>query len=789
MQSKKNPISRKVSRVNHRWLVAICVFLLTLPLISGRAVAQTGTGWQPLNRDAAVRGLTKEIPSGAAVVHINWTSAFVPMIKAIGEALPSKAKIDVARDDHASFGRFCDGDQPFHMVLQEGELTDHDARCQERRFPAGTPQPEAFMVGQLRVVFVANKSNPIESLDFAGIRKALNPTGKTSKWQNVGGVQTAAIHCYGPPESTWARRLVQDKCMSRWRDADTPGVRELQRLDFRDDLASCSDAREVLAKVRVDRHALGFFACCEPLTKHDLQGVKVLPIVGSEGGPAVAPPLDLTIEQAYPLAEPIALYVHPNAPAIARDFCKFATGPEAAKIVQQSGIWPEYLGEQARGRQRLAEIKAGKGTDIVVCDLTGWEGILKDLSLEFVKAKAAVQLKFQKGETRDTAIEKLNKGATDLLLVDKDSGQWSAASGQSVANQKSAEKGTVPGTLRGEGQSPPQSLAEKGTVPGTLQGEGQSPFPRSIELGRMAVGIIVHPENPLESLPMDEARAIFCGEIKKWPAVRGAAAAMHVFGLRNTNPIAQLLKESFNRDPKGSARPATLKCTAQPDNEKVILAVARDPAAIGFVDMSQLPPNDKSVKLVPVFEGTGKSQIPNQQTPNPLSRTLTLYVSPNASQTAKDFADFLTPEHCKAIIAQYNLLPPLHAEEAKLAKATPARERPQIDLASANEPPPLLLDDPDAPESKQRSKREGKAKPSRPAVAQVGVSQEDSPPPSQPKPAKSRPTPPPTSQSPNDFALSDNQLVALLGIGGGVIVLALVIVGRLRAPKGKRLRR
>jgi hypothetical protein len=93
------------------------------------------------------------------------------------------------------------------------------------------------------------------------------------------------------------------------------------------------------------------------------------------------------------------------------------------------------------------------------------------------------------------------------------------------------------------------------------------------------------------------------------------------------------------------------------------------------------------------------------------------------------------------------------------------------------------LDDPDAPESKQGSKGQGKAEP---AVAQVGVSQEDAPPPSQPKPAKSQPTPPPTSQSPNDFALSDNQLLALLGIGGGVIVLAFVLVGRLRAPKHKR---
>ena len=116
------------------------------------------------------------------------------------------------------------------------------------------------------------------------------------------------------------------------------------------------------------------------------------------------------------MAEPLCLYVHPNAPAIARDFCKFATGPEAAKIVQQFGIWPEYLVEQAHSKERLAEVKAGNAEAIVVCDLTGSKGILKDLSTEFVKAKAAVELRFV-GKAEE-AVEKFNKGEIELLLAD-----------------------------------------------------------------------------------------------------------------------------------------------------------------------------------------------------------------------------------------------------------------------------------------------------------------------------------------------------------------------------------
>ncbi len=230
----------------------------------------------------------------------------------------------------------------------------------------------------------------------------------------------------------------------------------------------------------------------------------------------------------------------------------------------------------------------------------------------------------------------------------------------------------------------------------------------------MAVGVIVHAENPLESLPLDEARSIFCGEVKKWPPVRGVAAPMHVLGLPQTSPITQLLREKLALTPalsqgergagtvtpklsqgeRVTAAPKALRFTAQADSEKVLLAVARDPAAIGFVDLGRLPAKEKSVKLVRIVsQASGKqgghaAAISADGLPEdyPLARTLTLSVSPSASRTAIDFAEFLTREHCKETIARHNLLPPLHAPDpSQFAKAAlPRRNDPQIQLASAN---------------------------------------------------------------------------------------------------------
>ena len=532
----------------------------------------------------------------------------------------------------------------------------------------------------------------------------------------------------------------------------------------------CAERRPdpmVVAEVAKKQNAVGFveLRCGEQLDKR----VRLLKVADGEGQRPAAPSAAAVADGSYPIVDTATLYVRPDAPRLAMEFCRFAAGPEGAKILKQYGLWPEHELEPFRATQRLADVKAGKGVEIQVCDAAGFQGLLKDLSSEFTKAKAVVRLKFETGKTRDEAVQMFEKGAIGLLLTDKDRGQWTMDGAQSAANPKS---------------------------------EIQNP--KSVELGRMAVGIIVHPENPLESLPLDKARAAFCGEIRKWPAVRGAAAVIHVFGLKHSHPITQLLKEKLGA---GKA----LRFSVQPDNEKIILAVARDPAAIGFVDLSQLPLNEKAVKLVPVFEGAGKGPISNPQSqisnfryqiPNPLSRTLALYVSPKASQTAKDFADFLTPEHCKATIAQYNLLPPLHAEDAgsktelAMAMAKPSGDGPQGDLTpgAGGEPFPLLLDDPDAPQDKG-PKGLVRAKGGKPAAnpkSKVAAPGENGSTraklASTANPSRaSEPAPRPSQERPGAPSLSSEQTLWLVGGIGGALVLA-VGIGWLGAPKRKKRR-
>ena len=433
----------------------------------------------------------------------------------------------------------------------------------------------------------------------------------------------------------------------------------------------------------------------------------------------------------------------------------------------------------------------------MVRDVTGWGDVVKDLGVEFVKAKAAVQVKIQRGGTREEAIEKLLSGETELLLADG-----------AISPSGQATESPHPDPLpKGEGTKMALPKGE-GTNAG---GPGPSPkaagVPRGVEIARVAVAVIVHPDNPLKSLSVGEARAIFSAENRKCPDAKGAAAAMHVFGPKQGDSATRVLRETLGID-------KPLNYRAEVDTEKVILAVARDPAAIGFVDMAQLSPTEKSVKFVPVVQsspaasddGRGKGKAPASKPPstipNALQRTLVLYVSPTASQTAKDFADFLTPEHCKETIAQYNLLPPppRPKEASQVAKTgspsdkakdaarpnSAAKRDGTTDLASAGKPiPPNTPGTPQdqsagttGPTSSESADAESETPASDEAVStEPTLASDDA------SATASEPSPESAQESADDSS-SNGGTIWLVGGIGGVVVLAAGI-GWLSAARRK----
>jgi ABC-type phosphate transport system substrate-binding protein len=593
----------------------------------GNLEAQQQKAWLPARSGLPLRGLDKPAEPGKVAVRAKFGCEALNFVEAIAKSFAGSDGLDIAGDDFASLGRFCEFDDPFAVLVQEGSPTPHQEKCWRRRFPAGTPEPGTFPLGELRVVLVVHKSNRVASLSLSQIGKALGEDEKAPTWRDVGG-GGGKVNCFGPPDSSWVRRIVQDRCMSGWRDTGTPGVRQMFKLPYRKDLVVCADAKDLLGKVRVDRDGLGLLAFDGQLSAQDFRGVNVVPIVAADGESPVEPSLEPTFQDGYPLSVPVTMYVHPAAPKVATDFAKYCMGQEGAEVVARHGLITPCREEQYRGEQRLADAKSGNGTRLAVVGLNLARAPFQDLVTEYVRSKAVLQPAFSAVDTDVAAIGAFTAGGSrgrDLLLL----GNRPSARAMDLHGEKWLELG----------------MDENGKPTGS--------GPEEHMLAGRSVAVVVNAANPLTALPLSQLRSIFSGELmdsalvgdgdRKPPTGGAGKPRISLYGLPPTDPTgAVFAREAL---PQNKWKRVTLKASTA----GVLSAVSADPQGMGFIDLAALPRSGQTVKVLGLQIGEGNQVKVVEPTPAnirnatyPLSERLYLYVHPQASDIAKDFATFVS---------------------------------------------------------------------------------------------------------------------------------------------------
>jgi hypothetical protein len=239
------------------------------------------------------------------------------------------------------------------------------------------------LVGKIVVVFVANPAIGVKELSYADLVVLLGVKGKTCSWARFGCIG-GSVNVYGDGERAMSHDVVRQTCM-QVRKANAGGW-----YVFRDDIKELAGAEDVLAKVRQDRNAIGFFSW----NGSDLRGVRVLSIKPPTSGLA-CPPLDAGVMSAeYPISQCIWLQSNADSGAVASRFIAYAAGKQGAEVVATLGVLTPYAELEAAGRGRLAETARGKGTRVLVIGSQVQRGCTNELVVEYVRAKAAVQLSY-----------------------------------------------------------------------------------------------------------------------------------------------------------------------------------------------------------------------------------------------------------------------------------------------------------------------------------------------------------------------------------------------------------
>jgi phosphate transport system substrate-binding protein len=179
-----------------------------------------------------------------------------------------------------------------------------------------------------------------------------------------------------------------------------------------------------------------------------------------------------------------------------------------------------------------------------------------------------------------------------------------------------------------------EALAQKGL------GDLTTPAAEHV-IGLDGIALIVHPNNPLRSLDLEQVKRVFDGKLADLSSLGGQPGSVHLFARDNLSGTYDTFKRLVLGDDSLSPQAKRLM-----DSGALSDAVASDPQAIGFIGLAYV----RGAKAVPVAEAGAPPLYASAFTVGTedyaLSRRLYLYLPvQGASPAAVDFVNFaLSPE-------------------------------------------------------------------------------------------------------------------------------------------------
>ncbi len=185
-----------------------------------------------------------------------------------------------------------------------------------------------------------------------------------------------------------------------------------------------------------------------------------------------------------------------------------------------------------------------------------------------------------------------------------------------------------------------------------------------------AVSVVVHPDNRVENLSLEQMQELFSGKIRGWYGFGGSDRPVRLLApLPSSGEYQALTRISRER---GFRLPPAAEVV--PDSAAVIAAVASDPRAVGLVSMSL----DRSrVRTVPLRAAPDAPAAPSVDTVEhgdyPLSRALRLYTRGNAVEGLQRLVSCLLSSEGQAEIAKAGFV--ALTADRPFRRTLPARER------------------------------------------------------------------------------------------------------------------
>ena len=177
---------------------------------------------------------------------------------------------------------------------------------------------------------------------------------------------------------------------------------------------------------------------------------------------------------------------------------------------------------------------------------------------------------------------------------------------------------------------------------------------KDFPIAREGVGIIVHQDNPIDSLSHEDILNIYTGRIDNWREFGGINKSIRVINKTKENSTQELFLKYFQLD---NAQIEANKVSK--NNQQKIETIASNIDAIGYVSIpiaEYYIANGVPIKLLPI-SGVKATTAAVQDKSFPLSRPLNLVTSTEPSGLTKEFIEFARSEKVHDLIKAQHFVP------------------------------------------------------------------------------------------------------------------------------------
>lgn len=179
-------------------------------------------------------------------------------------------------------------------------------------------------------------------------------------------------------------------------------------------------------------------------------------------------------------------------------------------------------------------------------------------------------------------------------------------------------------------------------------------------IARDAIAVIVHPDNPVSELTLQQISDIYSGKIQNWKEVGGDdRPIVRLSRETNSGTHVYFLETVLRLGSKEDKTLFSMDTLLLPSSEGIIAEVRQNPNAIGYDGLGYVP---HDVKKIAIAKSAGEAYVlPSVETVNdktyPIARDLYMYTAGEPTGTIKDYLDWILSPEAQEIVLQLGFVP------------------------------------------------------------------------------------------------------------------------------------